>query len=49
MALLIAEAYSDALEGQIRWTMRLLGDRLVEDAHLDETTRWALKTRSSLG
>jgi hypothetical protein len=29
-ARLIAEAFSDAPEGQIRWTMRLLADRLVE-------------------
>jgi transposase len=53
-ARLIAEACSDAPEGQARWTMQLLADRLVElkvvETISDETVRRALKkTSSSLG
>ena len=53
-ARLIAEACSDAPEGQTRWTMQLLADRLVElkvvETISDETVRRALKkTSSSLG
>ena len=50
-ARLIAEACSDAPEGQTRWTMQLLADRLVElkvvGAISDETVRRALKKTSS--
>ena len=48
---LIAEACSDAPEGQARWTMQLLADRLVElkvvETISDETVRRALKKTSS--
>jgi transposase len=48
---LIAEACSDAPEGQTRWTMQLLADRLVElklvETISDETVRRALKKTSS--
>lgn len=50
-ARLIAEACSDAPEGQARWTMQLLADRLVElkvvETISDETVRRALKKTSS--
>ena len=50
-ARLIAEACSDAPEGQTRWTMQLLADRLVElkvvETISDETVRRALKKTSS--
>lgn len=50
-ARLIAEACSDAPEGQTRWTMQLLADRLIElkvvAAVSDETVRRALKKTSS--
>lgn len=50
-ARLIAEACSDAPEGQTRWTMQLLADRLVElkvvETISDETVRRTLKKTSS--
>ncbi len=50
-ARLIAEACSDAPEGQLRWTMQLLADRLVElrlvETISDETVRRRLKKTSS--
>lgn len=53
-ARLIAEACSSAPEGQTRWTMQLLADRLVElkivESVSDETVRRTLKkTNSSRG
>lgn len=50
-ARLIAEACSQAPAGQLRWTMQLLADRLVElkivEAVSDETVRRTLKKTSS--
>ena len=50
-ARLIAEACSDAPQGQTRWTMQLLADRLVELKIVatisDETVRRRLKKTSS--
>ena len=37
------EACGDATEGQLRWMMRLLADRLVEQTIWDETARRELK------
>ena len=53
-AYLVALACSDPPDGQARWTMQLLADRLVELEHVDaisgETVRRTLKkTRSSRG
>ena len=50
-ARLIAEACSDSPAGQLRWTMQLLADRLVElkvvETISDETVRRTLKKTSS--
>ena len=50
-ARLLAEACSDAPQGQTRWTMQLLADRLVElkvvETISDETVRRTLKKTSS--
>jgi transposase len=53
-AFLVAVACSDPPEGQKRWTMQLLADRLIElkvvESITDETVRRLLKkTTSSLG
>ena len=50
-AFVVALAHSEPPEGRERWTMQLLGDRLVQlgivDSISDETVRRTLKKRSA--